>query len=381
MSQNRKLTSLVSVIGLIALTGSLVAACGDDGAGGGSGSCGELSGRVSALTDSAAVLTDLAGDIKVQVATACAGIAGMAPPTGMPSDEQVTTLCNAATATLDATLTAQVSLVIVPPICTVNAEAQFDCEAECYAAAEVTCDPGEVDVRCEPGELSVTCEGTCEADAYCEATGGVAVTCEGTCEGTCQGMCDGTCEGNTASGGMCNGSCDGTCDGQCEGSCKIEAEGGINCGANAKCRGGCEGTATAPSCTGELRPPACEAMAEVDCSADCSGSASLDAECSEPEVRLVGVADAAVATRIQANLPVILEVAKKGTIALDSVGRIGTAVVDVGGDLAGCALEINAGIAAAFTGAVQATVAASASVSVSFEASASVSAEASGSAG
>ncbi len=380
MSQNRKLTSLVSVFGLFALTGSLVAACGDDGGGGG-GSCAEISGRVDALTTSAAALTSLAGTIKADVAGACATIAGMPAPTGEISDEQVRTLCNAATATLDATLTAQATLVIVPPVCTVDAQAQFNCEADCYAAAEVQCDPGTVEVRCDPGELSVSCQGTCEADAYCEGSATVAVNCEGTCEGTCEGMCDGTCEGNTASGGMCNGRCDGTCEGSCRGSCQIEAEGGIECGANAKCRGGCEGTATAPSCTGNLEPPACEAMAEVDCSADCSGSASLRATCTDPDVRLEGVADAALVGRIEGSLPIILEVAQKGEIALGAVTRIGTDVVSVGGNLAGCALEINASVAAAFTGAVQATVAASASVSVSFEASASVSAEASGSAG
>ena len=167
MSQNRKLTSLVSVFGLFALTGTLVAACGDDGGEG--GSCAQISGRVEALSASAEVLQDLAGDIKGQVATACAGIAGMAPPSGTPSDDDVRTLCQSATATLDATLTAQATLVIVPPICTVDAQAQFNCEAECYAAADVQCDPGAVDVRCDPGELSVSCAGTCEVDAYCEA--------------------------------------------------------------------------------------------------------------------------------------------------------------------------------------------------------------------
>ena len=64
MSQNRKLTSLVSVVSLFALTGTLVAACGDDGGGGG-GSCGEIGVRVAGLTASADALVDLAGTIKV----------------------------------------------------------------------------------------------------------------------------------------------------------------------------------------------------------------------------------------------------------------------------------------------------------------------------
>ncbi|MEY2932647.1 MAG: hypothetical protein RL033_3396, partial [Pseudomonadota bacterium] len=225
MSQNRKLTSLVSVVGLFALTGVLVAACGgDDGDGG--GSCAEISGRVSALSVSADALTDLAGTIKADVVGACARIANMDAPTAMPTDQQVTEICNAAKARLDANLTASVTVVIVPPICTVDAEAQFDCEADCYAKAEVECTPGSVEVRCDAGDLSVTCSGACNVNAYCEGSADVAVNCEGSCEGTCAGTCDGTCEGSTASGGNCDGKCDGKCEGTCKGSCKIEASGG-----------------------------------------------------------------------------------------------------------------------------------------------------------
>ncbi|MEY2929413.1 MAG: hypothetical protein RL033_162, partial [Pseudomonadota bacterium] len=95
--------------------------------------------------------------------------------------------------------------------------------------------------------------------------------------------------------------------------------------------------------------------------------------CTPASVNIVGVADAALTTRIETALPVILAVAKQGEIALTTVGKISADVGSVAARLPGCALEINAGVAAAFSGAVQATVAASASVSVSFEASASVS--------
>lgn len=392
MSQNRKLTSLVSVFGLVALTGSLVAACGDDGDGGG-GSCTELSARVEGLSVSAEALTDLAGDIKVDVAGACARIAGMTAPTD-PSDEQVTELCNAATATLDAALTAQVSVVIVPPVCTVNAMAQLSCEADCYAEANVQCDPGSVQVRCDPGELSVQCEGSCNVNAYCEGSAEVAVdcqgrcegSCEGTCTGRCEGTCEGTCMGTTGEGGRCEGTCMGTCTGSCDancmgecrGSCQVTAMGGVECGAEAKCRGGCTGTATAPSCQGELEPPACEAEANVDCSADCSGAASLDATCTEASVEIIGLADTMLAGRIEAELPTILAVAQQGEVALTTVGRITADVGSVANRLPSCALEISGSVVGAFTGAVAATVEASASVSVSFQASASVSASASG---
>ena len=146
MSQNRKLTSLVSVFALFGVTGVLAAACGNKDNADGTSSCGEISARVTALQDSSAALTAVAGNIKTDVVSACAQIAGMTAPTD-PTDQQITDTCNAAKAKIDAALTAnaQISIVIVPPQCTVDAQAQFNCEADCYAEADVTCDPGQLE--------------------------------------------------------------------------------------------------------------------------------------------------------------------------------------------------------------------------------------------
>src|SRR5690242_9737251 len=97
MSQNRKLTSLVSVFALFGVTGLLAAACGSDGGGDGTSSCGEISARVTALQDSSAALTAVAGNIKTDVISACAQIAGVTAPTD-PTDQQITDTCNAAQA-------------------------------------------------------------------------------------------------------------------------------------------------------------------------------------------------------------------------------------------------------------------------------------------
>jgi hypothetical protein len=386
MSQNRKLTSLVSVFALFSVTGLLAAACGEKEDGGG-GSCAEIGARVDALQTSAAALTAISGNIKAEVAGACAGIAAMTAPSGMPSDDQVRTLCNAAKATVDAAITANVSVVVVPPVCTVDAQAQFACEGSCTAEADIQCDPGSVEVRCDPGELSVQCSGTCNVNAYCEGSAEVAVdcqgSCEGRCEGTCSGKCTGTCMGTcsamNADGscagtctGECQGSCEANCMGECKGSCKVTAMGGASCGANARCKGGCTGTATAPKCEANLKPPACEGSASAQCNADCEGSASLKATCTEPSIDIVGTVDAAVKARLLTNLPKLIRITGQGELALEAVGDIGDSFAQVVGQVGGCALELGA-VVGQFTAAASATATAAASVSVSFEASASVS--------
>ncbi|HEU4577535.1 MAG TPA: hypothetical protein VFS67_04725 [Polyangiaceae bacterium] len=379
MSQNRKLTSLVSVVALFGMTGLIAAGCGSDG-GDGTTSCGEISARVTALQDSSAALTAVAGNIKADVIGACAQIAGMTAPTD-PTDQQITDTCKAAQAKIKAALqaNAEISVVIVPPQCTVDAQAQLNCEGECYAEAEVECEPGELEARCDPGELSVSCEGKCDVDAYCEGSATVAVDCqakcEGKCTGTCTGKCEGTCSGSTDAGGKCDGTCTGTCEadcmGSCNGSCQVKAEGGVSCGANARCKGGCTGTATAPKCEANLKPPSCQGSATAQCNADCEGSASLKANCTDPSVTIVGMADATLKADLEAALPKLVKVAGQGDLALEAVGNIGKGFADVAADVGSCTLQIGAA-AAQFTAAASATAKASASVSVSFEASASV---------
>jgi hypothetical protein len=379
MSQKLKLTSLVSSITLLALGGMVAVACGDKKPG--EASCGEIGARVSALSESAAALEDVAGSIKVEVIGACARIAGMAAPTGDPTDQQVTDTCNLATTRINGAITGSVSVTVVPPTCTVDAAAQFDCEADCYAEAEVTCTPGELEARCEPGELSVQCSGKCEVGATCSGTAPtIAVACEGKCEGTCTGTCAGTCDGECSvaldsagkCAGECTGSCSTTCEGTCKGSCEITAEGGVTCSGEARCKGGCDGTATAPKCEANLKPPACEGSANVDCSADCEGSASLNATCTPAAIDVVGTVDATFEADLKAGLPILLGVTARAELAGDAVADIGGNMADVAGSIGSCALELGS-VAAQFTAAATASVKAAASVSVSFKASASVS--------
>jgi hypothetical protein len=390
MSQNRKLSSLVSVVALFGATGLLAAACStkDDGTGG-TGSCTEIGARVSALQDSSVALTGVAAGIKTDVISACAQIAGMTAP-ATPTDDDVRTVCAAAKAKIQATLNANVQVVVVPPQCTVDAQAQFDCEADCQAKADLECTPPMLDVRCDPGQLSVECAGTCNANAYCEGNADVAVDCKAKCEGSCTGTCTGTCSG-TCSGdctvknadGSCNGSCTGTCTGECsancmgscKGSCKVEATGGVMCGANARCKGGCTGTASAPKCEGTLKPAECTGSADVDCSADCNGSASLKAQCTPAKVDIVGMIDADVKADLVAALPKLIKVNTQGKIAVDAVGDLSDRFAAVAKAVPACTLEIG-GAASAFLGAASATAQASVSVSVSFQASADVSASA-----
>jgi len=397
MSQNRKLTSLVSVVALFGVTGLLAAACGSDGGGDGTSSCGEISARVTALQDSSAALTAVAGNIKTSVVTACANIAGVPVPTGDYTDQQITDTCNLAQGKIDAAIkgNASVSVVIVPPQCTVDADAQLNCEGSCYAKADVECDPGEVDARCEPGELSVSCEGKCDVNAYCEGSATVAVDCQAKCEGSCTGTCTGKCEG-TCSGdctvknadrscagtctGECKGSCDANCMGSCNGSCQVKAEGGVSCGASARCKGKCNGTATAPKCEANLKPPSCQGEASAQCNADCEGSASLKANCTDPKVDIVGMVDADLKAKLVAQLPVLIKVTGQGDLALKAVGNIGKGFADVAADVGACTLQIGAA-AAQFTAAASATAKASLSVQASFTASASVSGSATGGAG
>jgi len=377
MSQKLKLTSLVSSITLLALGGMVAAACGDKKPG--DASCGEIGGRVAALSASADALTDVAATIKVDVVTACARIAGMAAPTN-PTDDQVTETCDAATARINAAITGNIKVTVVPPVCSVNAQAQFDCESECYAEAEVTCDPGEVDVRCDAGDLSVECSGTCQVNAVCEGSATVAVDCEAKCEGTCTGTCSGTCDGECSvaldSAGKCNGTCTGNCsancEGKCNGSCTVKAEGGVQCSGGARCKGGCSVEGTAPKCEGTLKPPACEAAANVDCSADCEGSASLDASCTPASIEVVGDLQGTLEADLKAALPVLLGVTAKAELAGDAVANLSGDMADVVGSVSGCGTEL-LGVAAQFSAAATASVKAAASVSVSFEASASVS--------
>lgn len=383
MSYTRKLTSLVSGLALLALAGSLAAGCGNSGGtpgtDGSSSSCTDIGVRVDALNTSTAALTTLAASVKTDVFGACARLAGQ-EVADSPTDDQVTETCNAAKLAIQGKMTGNVSIVVVPPACSVKADAQLNCEADCYAKANVTCDPGAVDVRCDPGELSVKCGGTCKVGATCEGSADLAVDCQAACTGECDGKCSGTCSAKDGNGN-CIGSCDGDCTGQCKGSCTVKAEAGVKCTGEARCKGGCDGTFEAPSCEANLKPPSCEGSAQVNCNADCQASASLQATCTKATIDVQGDMDADFKTKLTTELPKLLEVSGKAKLGLEAVNQLGTDVVAVSTDAAKCTLKLGTSVVGKFSATASAAASASASASVSFQASASVTASASGGAG
>ena len=345
-----------------------------------SGSCdASLTAKFDAFKGAVSALSTAEASITSSVALACVNIAKDLNPTAtLPtvtagqavSDTDTKTACDAASAAItkakaDGGLT--VTLAYSAPECTVDESAQVNCSAECNASA--SCTAPDIKTACEAGHLSGGCDGTCSG------TCSVAVDASATCSGTCNGTCEGTCNGQTGTAG--NGvACNGTCSAGCKGNCEATAS------ADAKCTGSCKGSCTvdftAPKCDVAITPPKCDAAA--DCNAGCSGSASLNATCSKPQVSVVitGGASATLQTTLTNNLPAILQVAAQGQLAATSVATLGTTALNVAtafGTEAGCAITYGADFATKLTAAATASV----NVQASFSASASVSGSASGS--
>ncbi|HWA75183.1 MAG TPA: hypothetical protein VG937_22755 [Polyangiaceae bacterium] len=346
----------------------------------------DLQAKIDALGTASADLATVAGSMKAKLVVACSKIAGTTAPAS-PTDDDVTTACNAASAKIDANLTAAATITVVPGKCEVAAQAQLNCEASCQVDA--SCKGGDITARCEPGKLSVECSGSCEGSLSCEASANASVECEGACNGTCSGTCEGTCNGTctgtcsvkNADGscaGSCTGTCEGTCSASCKGSCKgsctYEANATAMCDATARCQGTCTGEAKAPKCEAELTPPECQV--DADCQAGCSGQASLKAECTPPTVVISGVADADFAATLTANLPTVLEVAAQGELVVDAAGDVVQAAGNLVAEIPSaptCVAQFTGKLKAQIEGAVEA----SASVNVSVMASAKVSTSAS----
>lgn len=342
------------------------------------GNC-EIQATIDALGTAAGQLTTTADAMRLSLATACAKIAGDTPPTN-PTDDQVTSECQAASTAITAGLQGGVTLSVVPGECHVNAQAQLGCEASCTGNA--SCTPGDVTVRCQPGDLSVECTGQCTGTLTCEGSASASVACDGkcdasctgTCSGTCNGTCSGTCTVTNADGscaGTCNGTCTGTCsatcNGTCSGSCVYDANASVTCNATARCQGTCSVQGTAPQCNGDLKPPSCQV--DADCEAGCKGQANLDAQCTPPQIVFNGSVDATFAATLKENLPAILEVKSQLELAATSVQGIATGAGNVLANAsAGCAAAI-----ANVRGQLEGVAQASATINVSVQASASVS--------
>jgi hypothetical protein len=352
---------------LIVLWLAVTMGCDKEGAA--ENACGlDLAAKASAVEDAANDLASTVSTLQANALAACDAIAtdlgGDVPEQGaMSDDDYVTAVCAVAQAQIQADIDGGVTitLAVEPARCTVNAQAQFDCEASCDVMG--TCTPGSVEARCTPGELSVTCDGTCDVNAWCEATADVAINCEGRCEGVCEGTCSGTTDGA--------GNCAGTCTGDCRGSCEIMADGGIDCGAMARCRGGCTGTATAPECHVELMPAMCDI--DADCRAGCEAQGSFHAECTPGRVTvsIEGTASANLETTLETNLPALLELTDGFGAFIGNAATFVTAATAVADEVAGipaCAAVVGTG----FVTAIDAAVSASASVTITVTASASV---------
>jgi len=373
-----------AVLGLIALAAGALGFSGcSEAADAVGGDCEfSLESKMEAFSGAADALVDVAGEMTASAYIACASIStdlGAAdaadPAKANPTSDDVQTACASASAALDAAISASggIEIVIEGGKCSIAAEAQLGCEADCQVDA--SCEGGSVEARCTPGELSVQCEGTCGASGSCQGSAEVKANCEGTCGATCEGTCEGTCSVQDANGN-CAGQCDGKCTGTCTGECKLAANANIECGVNVSCKGECTGTATAPKCEAELTPPSCEM--DADCQASCDASAKVEAECTPPSIKVVasGTVDATLTTTLEANLPKLLDVVAKGELAVEAAANIaslgGTIVADMTAAGA-CAVSM----VGDFTAKASAAATASVDVSVSVEASASASGSAS----
>lgn len=134
-------------------------------------------------------------------------------------------------------------------------------------------------VQYKPAVCKVNVEAQAKAAAECE--GKASADIKATCSGTCRGKCEGTCAGKAGTGGnkgQCAGECKGTCRGECEGHADVDAS--------------------------------------AQCKADASVKASLDVQCTEPELKIEAdaklVLDKAKAEAtlkgLRAGLPKILSV-------------------------------------------------------------------------
>ena len=200
-----------------------------------SASCGaEISVRFTQLQAAAEGLTTASLALKGEVGLACANIATGLNQQGVPNhadwstapDDDITSACDLANAALHTEIQggAQISIAITGGECHVNADVQFNCEAQC--SVDGSCQPGSIEARCDPGSLSVECSGECKANATCEGS----VSVEAQCSGACEGNCTGTCATGEPSGSHCAGRCEGTCSGNCT----LAADAHINCGANVR---------------------------------------------------------------------------------------------------------------------------------------------------
>ena len=364
----------LAALGLGSGCSSAKNALGGSCASGDSGLNASIDAFGKAVADLQAVETEVTGS----VALACASIAKdlgstTADPTKYTAGSKaakadIDSVCGEASTLLKAKIQAagSVTVSVIAPSCTVDAKAQLDCQAKCNA--DVHCSAPDISAQCDPGHLSGGCSGGCTGSCTAELT--AAASCTGTCNGTCNGNCTGQASSGTGQATTANGSCNGSCDGTCQGKCTAQLSGSATC--SGSCTGSCDVEFTAPTCNVALKPPSCEGAAT--CNGGCDSSASVKAVCTKPAVSVSfsGTADASLKSTIEANLPVLVQVAAKAKTAAAAVTAIVSGANDVAAELSAAGAAC-ASAAVSFAANISAAATSSVNVSASFSASASVS--------
>jgi hypothetical protein len=148
---------------------------------------------------------------------------------------------------------------------------------------------------------------------------------QATCAGECTGTCEGTCEAKLEAAAKCSGTCRGECkvtgaEADCKGSahaeCKAKADASI------ECKGKCEG---------EIKPPS----ASAECEATAKAEASINVQCSPPELavnyKLKAGVDAMAQARFEAGLKNLARVRLPALVAATARAKVITkAGVDLG---------------------------------------------------
>ena len=307
--------------------------------------------NVRAIMVAAVDFSDAAERAKVDVFTACAGIAtdlgaadtwsGIEGTGPAISNASGTGACDQAAARIEAlvppgqTVGADIAIAVTRGECRLDFDRQVECDTRC--TTQETCDSGTVETRCDPAKLSVVCSAECSAGATCVGTPELPANCMGACQAECVGDCHGTCfaengEATESEGGACNGKCSASCNGKCRGLCKIEEPEGVACGADVRCTGGCTAEYTAPQCTTEFSPPDCEI--DTVCFEACSAQVTAHPTCTPTKVTVYINSDSPelepLVAALQNHLPPLLDAGERhGRLALQAGKRL----VDAGADL------------------------------------------------
>ncbi len=340
-----------------------------------------IDGDTKAFVMATANLVVLVDEGEKAVLAACIGIdddlgvndtwSAKAPKDGARPDDEVNEACHQASVKLRGVLTAaqaQCSLFVSPAHCTVDEEAEVNCESAC--SSKETCTPGDITTLCSPAQLTGECDGECKAHATCEGRADAETLCNGACTLDCDGQCDGAM--------IHQKHCAGTCEGMCSGDCTVADGAHVSCGSNVHCRGGCTVALKAPECETTVTPPVCNVS--QTCQSSCKSTVEARSSCEPAGVTLecsgnVTVAVNAVIATVKKNLPPIVAIVQtKGHLALDAANE----VVTTGKVVANNVTSLSGKAVACTTTAVAVDASAASSLNVSVSASASVSASVGG---